>query len=397
MTLAEELKHFVGHAVPVVMLGAYAAVYRVEGTGSVMQSGGNLLLGLAVALAVQVHAKNTALLSAPESLFLPAACAVVVVASAILFDTYNPREDLATVTAQCRGLDSNTCDQFQQIYRSILNDGKDAEESDHKEKIVWVAVFATLAVGFLLVLLFSRRKTLSQAGEGENASEGVPAGVVVAAYALALWVGWVHTATRRLTENNMAVQMVEYPGLQALFGSTARRMRGLHGYALAGGVAVVYALTRKQARGLETWMLYALVLGGFAVLASLYDMYAISEKWQPLVAMVDPRAAQKNDMPHKGTVVLEGLGAMALALVLLCVAHKVRNPLGKTAEVLALVLVFVLTLAFSPVSRMARDSPHLSKVGIAPEQVDAFHDNVRGLLPLVLRPTTPAARGGAGR
>ena len=396
MTLADELKHFVGHAVPVVMLGAYAAVYRVEGTGSVMQSGGNLLLGLAVALAVQVHAKNAALPPAPESLFLPAACAVVVVASAILFDTYNPRESLASVTAQCRGLDSQTCSQFQQIYRSILNDGKDAEESDHTEKIVWVSVFATLAAGFLVILLVSR-KTPSPAGEGKDASKGVPAGVVVAAYALALWVGWVHTATRRLTENNMAVQMVEYPGLQALFGSTARRMRGLHGYALAGGVAVVYALTRKEARGLETWMLYALVLGGFAVLASLYDMYAISERWQPLVAMVDPRAAQKNDMPHKGTVVLEGLGAMALALVLLCVAHKVRSPLWKTAEVLALALVFMLTLAFSPVSRMARDSPHLSKVGISPEQVDAFHDHVRGLLPLVLRPTTPAARGGAGR
>ena len=38
---------------------------------------------------------------------------------------------------------------------------------------------------------------------------------------------------------------------------------------------------------------------------------------------------------------------------------KVENPLlWKTVEVVVLVLVFVLTLAFSPVSGMARDSPH---------------------------------------
>ena len=71
--------------------------------------------------------------------------------------------------------------------------------------------------------------------------------------------------------------------------------------------------------------------------------------------------------------------------------HKVRSPLGKTVEVVVLVLVFVLVLTFSDVSRMARDSPHLSKVGIAPEHVDAFDQKVRDLVPAALRPAPAPA------
>ena len=48
--------------------------------------------------------------------------------------------------------------------------------------------------------------------------------------------------------------MVNESSLQALFGLGAAHV--LHGYVLGGGVAVVYALTWKQARVLETCMLY---------------------------------------------------------------------------------------------------------------------------------------------
>ena len=202
----------------------------------------------------------------------------------------------------------------------------------------------------------------------------------MAAYALALWVGWVITATQRLREESLVVQMVEELPYQSVFLNLTHRMQWLHFYGVAGGVAAVYALTRKKTGTIETWLLYGLVFAGFAVLISLYNMYSVVERWKPIVEIVDPNAPELPSH-QKSNVVLEGLGAMALVLVLLCVASlmRQRKAVWKTLETVALVLVFVITLAFSSVSQMIQGSTHLKKVGLQPADVSKLRAVVQDL------------------
>ena len=156
---------------------------------------------------------------------------------------------------------------------------------------------------------------------------------LVSVYVLALWVGWVHAAAQRL-RGSLLVQMVEHAAFKSSLAGLARRMQWLQFYVLAGAVGLVYALTHLRMMG-DTLLLYAFVFAGFAILASLYHMYAMSEKWQPMVNLIDPEN-EKNALPPtaKSNAVVEGVTLMALTLFMLCVAsvrakrasHTLRPP-----------------------------------------------------------------------
>ena len=168
---------------------------------------------------------------------------------------------------------------------------------------------------------------------------------------------------------------------------------------LLGGVATVFALTRKSSHVLVTGLLYALVLGGFAVLTSLHSVCAMAQDLQPVVAMADPRSARETQAIDKGNVVVEGLGVMALALALLAYGSVMRpggRRAGKAAEIFVLVVVFVLVLAFSDVSRYAQDSPHLRAAGLPPGALAALRQRAQAAVPAWLRPRRPTSAGRRG-
>lgn len=382
-----------GQAVPALALGAYAAVYRSQGTGDATQATGNALLGLAAVAAVQANAKTP--MDAGAFPWFTAACLVGIVASAMVFAQYNPQEGMASFTAKCESYDLD-CRELRQVFHQAWPRQQEQEAALHRQKLAWVRAAAAVSAAVLLLSVCFRAGAPAAAGGAPSPQRGA---LVVAGYALALWVGWVHATTRRLAEDSLAVQMVETPGLQALFAPSAHRLEWVRSYALLGGVATVFALTRKSSHVLVTGLLYALVLGGFAVLTSLHSVCAMAQDLQPVVAVADPRSARETQAIDKGNVVVEGLGVMALALALLAYGSVMRpggRRAGKAAEIFVLVVVFVLVLAFSDVSRYAQDSPHLRAAGLPPGALAALRQRAQAAVPAWLRPRRPSSAGRRG-
>ena len=372
--------------VPVVALGVYASIYRSHGNSEYMDMIGNLLLGVAVVVTVQMGKRNVwaavdAANKGAHSLWTDRHMLAVltglfcVIASAALYQAYNPYTDLSVITEQCHGLTQQQCQEFQQVYKAMWPEQSTGEPSpDYLDKKSSVKMSAIITAVFLVIsavihpLVAMNDELQTNAELKKDKMRWVTAPSLLSVYVLALWVGWVHTTTQRL-RLSMMVQMVEQPAYQSTFSHLARRMQWLQFYVLVGFIAIVYALTHLRMMG-DTLLLYVFVFSGFSIISSLYYMYNISERWQPIVEMLDPAAEQQALKPtDKSNAAVEGVALMVLTLLALCIASVRANRSStawKVAECVVLPLAFVLVLAFSDVSHMMQGSTHFAAVGMAP-------------------------------